>query len=289
MVESLGKSSLSRIFKEAFTGQARGMILYYGIFLILFTIIQMLLASFGVFFHFLLGHEISIVESWLHTNAWETSCLARLTALVLSIVILKLKSYRVYSPLSFFKKQFRWPDGRILVLSVFNIFALVVVNYWTWQPSNNTFWTYHLVAFVGSILWLGCDYYFLALLHDLFNIKTKNERLAVYVTSIFLFWVCMRVTIPDYYHLGFLFLFHLTTLFVICSRHMDHWINALTYFLLNMAPMTAWLGLDPFWGGDFSPLRLKREGTLSSLLVIWMLSFLYYRYRHRWRALLLRV
>ena len=46
-------------------------VIYYGAYLTIYVATVLILSSIGAFFHFLLDHEISIVEAWLHNNKWE--------------------------------------------------------------------------------------------------------------------------------------------------------------------------------------------------------------------------
>ena len=57
--------------QETSYGQLGNNVKYYAVFQMIFVILAVLLSSVGLFFHFLLDHEISIAEAWVHNNQWE--------------------------------------------------------------------------------------------------------------------------------------------------------------------------------------------------------------------------
>ena len=63
------------------TGQLVKNVKYYAVFQLIFVVLVVILSSIGAFFHFLLDHEISIVESWLHNNHWEILIVSKIFSL----------------------------------------------------------------------------------------------------------------------------------------------------------------------------------------------------------------
>ena len=100
---------------------------YYGVFQLIFVILVVLLSSIGAFFHFLLDHEISIVESWLHNNQWEILIISKSLSLYL---INRWFRVRLYEPKSFrelVRELFHWPDPKAIVVSIFMVISYITL------------------------------------------------------------------------------------------------------------------------------------------------------------------
>lgn len=241
------------------------------------------LSSIGAFFHFLLGHGISLVEGWLHNNGWELAVASKLFALWVVHRLLRVRLYRPRGLREFVRTQGRWPDQRAVVVSVVLLAVLGLVGGVVAQPQNASYVGYHLVAFLGVLLWLVTDYFAAAILQDLFPVnepQANRFRLAFYLFS---FWAAFRLVVPDYFGTSLLMHLHFLVLLSMTGNHLQNLGNALAYLLFTAAPLAALFGIDPIWGGDFAPFKFTRLPPAPFLLLLWVLSLSYYRYRHRWR------
>lgn len=255
---------------------------WWGFYVVMNVICHVSLSSVGAFFHFLLGHQISLVEGWLHKNGWELAVVAKVFALWALHRLLRVRLYNPRGAKDFFQ-HWRWPDQRAVVVAVFLNLAFFTLSPPLSQSQNHSYWPYQLMAFVGTGLWFLSDYFAAAILQDLFPVTRrfhKRWRLVVYVVS---FWVAFRLVVPDYFHTAWVMHLHLISLLLLTGNHLQQWGNAVSYVFLFAAPAAALFGVDPIWGADFSPFKLQRLPGLPFLLGIWMLSLAYYRYRHRWR------
>lgn len=77
---------------------------YYASYQLLFVIIFIILSSSGAFFHFLLNHEISIVESWLHNNHWEILIISKLLSLTIMNRWFRVRLYEMKTIKQLFKE-----------------------------------------------------------------------------------------------------------------------------------------------------------------------------------------
>ena len=90
--------------QETSAGQIIKNLKYYSVFQLIFVLLVILLSSIGAFFHFLLDHEISIVESWLHNNQWEILIVSKIFSLFLLNRWFEMRLYELKSFRSLFNK-----------------------------------------------------------------------------------------------------------------------------------------------------------------------------------------
>lgn len=244
---------------------------------------HVVLSSIGAFFHFLLGHGINLVEGWLHESGWELVLASKLVALWTTHKLLSIRLYRPRPIMSFLKDEFRWPGQKVLVISTFLISVLLFLGAPKILPQNQAYWFTHATAYGAILIWFLVDIIMAALLHDLFPVVTpsgKGWRLIFYVVCFSIFF---RLAVPDYYGTAFLIHLQFFTVLFLAGGAFRSWMDSAAYLMLVAAPMCSLLGMDPLWGAEFSPFKLSRPPAPPFLLVIWVLSWSYYSYRHRWR------
>jgi hypothetical protein len=256
---------------------------WWFFYIFIFVSTHICLTSIGAFFHFLLDHEISLVEGWLHKNGWELAVTSKVFSLWIFHRFLQVRLYNPKPIRQFVKKEWRWPDQRLIVAIVFVCISLVYLGKPIYQAQNQSFLWYQFITFFCFGLWFLADYFTIAILQDLFPItikKSKRYQLAFYVLG---FCISFRLIVPDYFGTVVLMHLHFISILLITGKNFQSWGNALFYLCLLAAPAAAILGIDPIWGADYSPFKLTRIPHTAFLITIWVLSLAYYRYRHRWR------
>jgi hypothetical protein len=254
---------------------------WWGFYIFAQVTCHVVLTSIAAFFHFLLDHELSLVEGWVHNNGWELAVVAKVFAVGVVHRLLRVRLYRPRGVRDFLRDQWHLPDPRTIVVSVFLCLIFLFVSGPEVQSQNSPYFSYHVVAFLGMALWLMLDYFCLAILQDLFPItehRRERWRFAFYLAG---FWLAFRLVVPDYFGTSLVMHLHFLALLVVSGPRFQHWGDVAAYLLIFAAPMGALFGVDPIWGADFSPFKFGLLPSAPFLLVIWMLSLAYYCYRHR--------
>ena len=254
---------------------------YYGSYQLGFVIIFIILSSIGAFFHFLLDHEISIVESWLHNNHWEILILAKLSSLFLLNRWFKVRLYQLKSIRQLVRELVRWPEQKAIVISFFILMSFLSLGEVIYTGQNIGYLYYHLTSFFGIFLYFGVEFIVIAYLDDVLNEKSKISILWLNFFYTLIFTIAFRLSVPDYYGMLPYMVFCFSTLMYLSGKSFKSWSNVVCFLLLFVAPVGSLFGLDPVWGDDFSPLRMKSNLSLAFLAVIWMISFGYYKYREQ--------
>lgn len=252
---------------------------YYGSYQLLYVVIFILLSSIGAFFHFLLNHEISIVESWLHNNHWEILIIAKLLSLFLINRWFQVRLYQLKSIRELVREFVRWPEPKAIVIAFFMVVSYLSLSGIVYTGQNLGYWYYHIVSFLGLFLYFGIEFIVIAYLDDVLNQKEQPSFmwLSLFYTAIFT--AAFRLSVPDYYGLLPYVVLCFSTLMYLSGKSFKSWSNVVCFLVVFVAPMGSLFGMDPVWGDDFSPFRVKTKLSLAFLSVIWMVSFCYYKYR----------
>lgn len=171
---------------------------YYASFQLIFVVLAITLCSIGAFFHFLLGHEISIVESWIHNNHWEIIIISKVVSLYLINKWFKMRLYELLSIRALLKQLVGWPEGRALVISAFSLISFLVLGNVSDPKQNLAYLYYHIVSFLGLIIFFGVEFVLIAYLDDVLNQKSPPKK---YLGVIYcaLFVLSFKLIVPDYY------------------------------------------------------------------------------------------
>lgn len=259
--------------------QLRRNIQYYFSFQLIFVILVVSLSSIGAFFHFLLDHEISIVESWLHNNQWEILITSKLISLFLINRWFTMRLYQLKTFRELVQQLVSWPDPKALVVAIFMVVGYVTMGNAEFVGQNIGYWYFQMASFFGLFIFFGIEFIVIAYLEDVLNQKVHPPRLYLGISYTLIFAAAFRMSVPDYYGLMPYVIMCYSSLIYLSGKSFKSWSNVVCFLILFVAPMGSLFGLDPVWGDDFSPFRVTKKLNLAFLSVIWMISFLYYRYR----------
>jgi hypothetical protein len=252
---------------------------YYGIFQLVYVVVAIILSSIGFFFHFLLDHEISIVESWLHNNHWEVLIIAKLVSLFFINRWFKVRLYELKSIRQLISELVHWPENRAIVVAVFMTVSYLALGKVSYVPQNVGYWYFQITSLIGLFLYFGIEFIVIAYLDDILNQKAAPSKLWLGAIYTLMFTVAFRMSIPDYYKLLPYVVFCYSTLIILSGKSFKSWSNVVCFLVLFVAPMGSLFGMDPVWGDDFSPFKINGKLNVALLVVIWVISFSYYKYR----------
>ncbi|HXH76028.1 MAG TPA: hypothetical protein VNJ08_13745 [Bacteriovoracaceae bacterium] len=252
---------------------------YYGSYQLIYVITTVVLTSIGAFFHFLLDHEISIVEAWVHNNHWEILIVSKLLSLFLINRWFTMRLYQLKSIRELVKELVHWPDLKVIVISIFMVISYLSLAKITMSLHNVGYWYYHVASYVGLFLFFGIEFIVIAYLDDVLNEKVQPSRIWMAIFYTALFTAAYRFSIPDYYGLMPYVIFCFSSLIYLSGKSFRSWSNVLCFLFLFVAPMGSLCGLDPVWGEDFSPFHVEKKLNVALLAVVWVISFCYYKYR----------
>jgi hypothetical protein len=242
--------------------------------------LSLILSSLGAFFHFLLDHNISIIENWIYQNAW----ILLICSKALSFwFVNKLLLVRMYRPphLKTYLRSYKTLDRRVIVLSFF-ILLMFVFNL---KPQYNSdrwmFFVENCLSFVSVFLWFFTDLFVCYRFADLFLVTDKLLQKIRLISIVFMNVFVFKLTVPDYHQVFSVILFFGVFVLSFSGGQFKKWLNSSFFIFFVVAPLLAFCGLDPFWGHDFSLFLFEIIPSISFLLLLWVISFIYYQ-RQSW-------
>ncbi len=269
------------VTSETEFGQVAKNLKYYAAFQLIFVVMVVIMSSIGAFFHFLLDHEISIVESWLHNNQWEILISSKLFALFMLNRWFKVRLYQLKTFRELVKESISWPEAKAIVISFFLGISYISLGQTVFVDQNVGYWYYQFTSFYGLFLFFGIEFILLAYLEDVLNVDQRPNRIYLSLGYLVIFTLAFRLSVPDYYGLIWYLLLCFSAVIYLSGSSFKNWSNVVCFLMIFVAPMGSLFGLDPVWGDDFSPFKLTHRPQFAFLAVIWMISFLYYQYREQ--------
>lgn len=254
---------------------------YYFIFQLIFVTIFVLMSSVGAFFHFLLDHEISIVENWLHNNTWEIITLSKLLSLFVVIKWFSIRLYELTTIKELSKTLLNWPKGEAFVISTFCLVSFLALGKPAPSEHNYIYWYHNIASYFGVFLFYALEFILIVYLKEVFGALEGRKLFLTKFSFLVTFTIAYRLTIPDYYQLNFYSIFCFATLLYLVDRNLKSWSNVVCFLVVFVCPMATVFGMDPVWGDDYSLFNFTDKFNNLLMLLVWLISFCYYKFRNQ--------
>lgn len=283
MAQSFKEGVVTGILSQIFlSSAARKTLAYYLGYCAMFLFFYLALVSTISFFHFLLDHEMRVIESWLNRNAWEILTLSKVMAALAALKTLKLNNYALKDSFDLLKNSQFLPERKALVLTLFLMTFFLALN---WQfggagrlnPDGARF---AAASYLGSALFYLIDVFVIYSALSNFPLKRKRQRVLLNLALPALFLAVTKVALP-YIDKRSLFLFlHFASLALMVTKSKNNIMNPLLYAFFIIGPMSSLYGFDLVWGDAYSTYLFPNL-PLAGVFLIWLTGFLYYFRRPR--------
>ncbi len=249
----------------------------YTCYQIVFILSVVLLSSLSAFIHFLLEHEINIIESWLQNYGWEIVFLGKLIALFSMYYWSKVKSRSWPNLVQFKALVLEWVQYKSLVITLFSFIGVMAVGGIKFNPAYTSYFWGHLVSYFGVFLYFAADIFFWLYLQEQFpkNKKSIIENAFFLILGLFAY----RISMPDYFKLWPIVLFVYFNLLLVTHSQLKRFSNAFWFLIVFVGPLNTFMGVDLVWGRDFSPFTVQQSSLVTFLVVSGVLSLVYYKFR----------
>lgn len=270
---------LSHLFLSS---SSRKALTYYIGYCCLFLFSYLSLVSTISFFHFLLDHEMSVIESWLSHNAWEVLILSKAIAAFIVLKSLKLNNYFLKGSLDLIKEGRFLPTRSALVLVLFlMVFFLALVYQLKGGLDLNpkaslSESSFIATSFFGSILFFMIDIFVIYSAIANFPIVRRRQVWFLGVALPTLFLVCAKIAIPYLDGKALFLILHFYSLLILVSTSKGNFANLILYSLAIAGPLSAFFGTDLVWGDTFSSFTYPDKIPSLGILAIWFTGLLYY-------------
>lgn len=256
----------------------RKILSYYLGYSILFLIIHLSAISMVSFFHFLLDHNMSIIEDWLYRNAWEMIFISKLTSAILIIKALKLNNYFVSSFFSIVKNDIWRPtkEASIFIIFIMVLFHSLIMQFGGEIIENAKTTDFTYVSYFGSIFFYLIDFLVINFLVRNIKIKGRKKFLILISSLLLIFMFFTKATLPYISKYYIFILLHFLTLLIFLFVEKKNLINPLLYSLFLIGPLSSFYGLDLVWDNAHSVYSYRDSLPIIGIIGIWSIGLLYY-------------
>lgn len=248
----------------------------YFLYCFLFILIHLMLVSVLSFFHFLLDHEMGIVENWLSLNGWEILVLGKVLAFAVMAKFLVVNTNEKNIFFQHISHMERLPSKRVVAIIIFLLimFYSLLNQFGGGIQSNQILDQLFLSSYLGSIFFYGIDILFLIFLGRIFQIKLKYS-LPTFLTCLILFFISSKIVLPYTGKYAVFLIVHFSLLFYLSSHQNIG--NIISYLALVVAPLSSFLGVDLVWDNSYSVFTYSKQLPVLGVLLIWGVALGYYQ------------
>ena len=269
---------MSTLFGERYF--SRHLIFISG-YQIVHILIHLALISVVSFFHFLLKHRLADIEDWIFDKGWEIATLGK----ILSFIVIYWFLNSRFETRHTFKKVLTDLRGKISSEVFIAIFFLFIFTLFIGVPYQGEFISFSLfkgiLAFICSTLFFMTDALILLLLNAIYPLKKKYWHLEILVFSLMTYLISLILFQYSEAMGFFVFFGHFLTFYLLRFKDKLEWIHALFFNILYLSPLIAVFGLDPIWGGSFSPLNMKNSILPLEFVGLAIVVFFYWSLKKR--------
>ncbi len=246
----------------------------YFCYCLIFILMHLMLTSVLSFFHFLLDHEMGVIENWLSLNGWEILVVAKVLTLTLMVNILEANSNEKKSFLKELSFLERIPTKKTLALILFLLvmFSSLLNQFGGGIESNQILDQLFFSSYLGSILFYSLDIFYLIFIANFLKLELKNSLMTVFL-CLCLFFVSSKVVLPYTGKYAVFLIVHFLLLFYLASR--QNLGDIVAYLALVVAPLSSFFGVDLIWDNSYSIFTYSKQLPVIGVLLIWSVALVY--------------
>lgn len=265
---------LSRVFLSS---ASRKIIVYYIAYTLLFLLFYLALASTISFFHFLLDHDLGVIEAWLNRNGWEVVILAKAGAAAAALKALKLNNYLLKDTAELLRTSEFVPRRHVVAVCAFlPVFFTALARQFEPGLLPNPDSEFASVSYFGSALFYLTDLFVLYSAAANFSVEKKRQALLLGLALPLIFFLSSSAALPFLERQGFFLVAHFAGMLLFVLKDKNNLGNLLLYVFLVAAPMASVFGADPLWGDSRSLFRWPSTVPVPGIWAIWLTGFIYY-------------
>lgn len=244
----------------------------YCIYYILINLVHFSLISVFSFFHFLLNHELGIIEDWLVKNSWEILFLGKMVSFSILFFYIRLNSTEEKSLRGIFKEKWNFKSLSFSAFILLSFYALIE-QFGGGVNRNNVKENLLLVSYLGSGLFFFLD--FLLLYYHSGKEKIQDMKILTVTTLglVIIFKLGTILILPESNAYLVIYFLHLISLSLFWLRKHFHFI--VVYCFIIIAPMSAFWGVDLVWDNAYSLYLYKNNLPEIGVIGLWAIGLRY--------------
>lgn len=253
--------------------------LYYAVYQVILWVVHMVVISFSSFFHFILDHNLSMIEEWAFDKSWEISIVAKLVSLFVILKFILIKSETRFIRKEILPKQSFASIPMCIYVVIAFLFGLLM---WLGNPVFESVRSFSiiklLISWFGMIVFYGSDLLVLYSLKKYYHLK-RSRRLLQLLFYPVMFYFCSKGIFLNNRNIDSFVIFTMFILMLVAEFERDQFVLPLILLLSIFAPLAIFFGIDPLWGSTYSLFVMQNSYQLSSLFIISTIILYYLMYK----------
>lgn len=259
------------IFKHIFH-----FLLFGGVNWVVHTVIVSIIA----FFHFSLGHRLTIIDNWVFENAWYIVVFSKLIAAAIAFKFISVKSNRRSPFKELLGGGVLMPTREILImttllLTFFFLYGGADLSTPESLIGRKFFWSYY-----GTTFFYIIELFIIFSINNFFPLNTQSSLFALPIYGL-IFWVHNKVTFFYAEGMSFYVFVNFVMLSFLINWKRLNWTLPAFLILFFIGPTASLIGLDPVWGKEYSVFSLKNEISAPVYIAINFIPVLYLLYKKK--------
>jgi hypothetical protein len=269
---------------ELFSNPSFVILRHYLVFLLLCWPIHTLVISVFSFLHFLLGHNLQIIEEWIYHYGLTIVCLSKLISFFIIIKFISLRSVH-RRPLRLSIIQGLQAPREIHLIGFFSLFLGVI---FLMRPELKIdifdYWQKTFANYIGTVFYYFIDF-FVYYSSRQYLPRPSKGGLLFYVLYALFFFIFGKGTFLYMEGLGPHVFFSFLLVLIFSEVGPLNWLVSSLFILLFIAPISSFLGLDPMYGTKYTFFKIEQSsmGVSYGLISVTVMLYMYFKSRKHWR------
>ena len=270
---------MKKVLKDIFLDKLiYRLLIHYFVLLIIYILILSIVA----FFHFLLDHDLKVIERWIFDKQWILLSFSKLSALFIFWNYFREDKYQPISKKTLvqtFKENFFPLRREVMVLITFFLLFFILVGSPITLVEYEVYYLKIFTSYISTVL-----LYFTDLLIVLQGNKVEKK---------YSIWTIILIALMFSFSNSLIYLFSgevniiLFLNFLVCLilgiKRKFNWGGPFLFMALNTALIDSLFGLDFIWKDSFSLFKMTKDLNTESIFVAYIIGFGYIFYKNKSR------
>ncbi|GEM_PF-4452927 len=250
-------------------------LLFFAAYCLIVWFVHMFVVSIASFIHFLLEHDLRIIEDWITDQGWQIIIISKVLALIPIYIWFEFKNDSKNFLISKMSSGINTPDieAVVLIIAAFTLTLLFNVI-----SSNNTFTDINFfrfsISYLGTVVFILTDFIIIHAFNFVMPISQRHYIVGclllpaiTQIATIIIFPYCTNFNASIYLNLSMVLLLTKTAT--------ASWGNSLLFVLACIGPFASFLGTDILWGNHYSLYKISHENFTLAMAAFYIIAICY--------------
>jgi len=255
--------------------------LFFAGYLFLCSIVHIILVSIIAFFHFNLGHDLSLIEEWIFYQGWEIILTTKILSAFVILKFINQNTLERRPNRKLFLSRIVQPSSEFMVIIFVLFFCLLFFGRPLYSEHYNFSFIKSLLSYIGVFSFFFIDLFILEMIAGETPPKGDLHKLLSGIIFAGLFWMAGKMTYTYSADFNMMVYFNFFICYQIMYFKLNNFTGPILYLLLFVAPINILFGMDPIWLEHYSffVMSSKIEAYYYIILASLIVTYLSYKKR----------